>query len=327
MLPLNRRHTLALCAAAFIGAVTPAAAQSDFPNRPITLLVPLQAATASDLVARVIAQNYGARTGKSMVVENVTGGGGGVGAQRVARSQADGYMVGAFNNGVHTILPATGMKIGFEPFGDFVPVTLLARFPSVLIVNPGLPVTSLKELIALAKKEPGKLTYASVGVGSPQHLAMEQLMADAGISMLHVPYRGGAQATQAISTGEVNAFWIATSVALPFIQAKTVRALVVGTTQRTTTLPDVPTVDEAGIKGYEYTPTLALFAPKGTPPAVVDYLNREFTLSLKDPEVVKRLAAAGLEAQSSTGAALQASLAAEAKRMAPLVKKLGIGAN
>jgi tripartite-type tricarboxylate transporter receptor subunit TctC len=325
---VSRRLALTACAAVIAAAgLSPAFAQSDFPNRPITLLVPLQAATASDLVARVIAQNFGERTGKSMIVENVVGGGGGIGAQRVARAHVDGYTVGAFNNGIHTILPATGMKLGFEPFEDFVPVTLLARFPSVLIVNTALPVNNLQEFIALAKKEPGKLSYASVGVGSPQHLAMEQLKADAGIELLHIPYRGGAQATQAISTGEVNAFWIATSVALPFIQAKTVRALTVGERERTKALPDVPTVDEAGVKGYEYSPTLALFAPKGTPPEIVAYLRREFTTSLKDPEVIKRLEAAGLEPQTSTGADLQASLAAEAKRMAPLVKKLGIGQN
>jgi tripartite-type tricarboxylate transporter receptor subunit TctC len=328
MQSVSRRLALTACVAVIAAAgVSPAFAQTDFPNRPITLMVPLQVATASDLVARVIAQNFGERTGKSMIVENVVGGGGGIGAQRVARAHPDGYTIGAFNNGIHTILPAAGMKLGFEPFADFVPVTLLARFPSVLIVNTALPVKTLQEFIALAKKEPGKLSYASVGVGSPQHLAMEQLKADAGIDLLHIPYRGGAQATQAISTGEVNAFWIATSVALPFLQAKTVRALAVGERERTKALPDVPTVDEAGVKGYEYSPTLALFAPKGTPPKVVAYLGREFTASLKDPEVIKRLEAAGLEPQASTGAELQASLAAEAKRMAPLVKKLGIGQN
>jgi tripartite-type tricarboxylate transporter receptor subunit TctC len=323
-----------MACAAVIAALSfsPASAQSDFPSRTIKLLVPLQAATASDLVARVIAQNFSERAGKSMIVEIVVGGGGAIGAQRVARAHPDGYTIGAFNNGIHTILPATGMKLGFEPFEDFVPVTLLARFPSLLIVNTGLTANTLQEFIALAKKEPGKLSYASVGVGSPQHLAMEQLKADAGIDLLHIPYRSGAQATQALSTVEVNAFWIATSVALPFIQAKTVRALAVGDRERTKTLPDVPTVDEAGVKGYEYMPTLALFAPKGTPPEIVAYLQREFTISLKNPDVVRRLEAAGLEAHGleaheSSGADLQASLAAEAKRMAPFVKKLGIGQN
>jgi tripartite-type tricarboxylate transporter receptor subunit TctC len=317
---------LALCATALIAGVGPSSAQSNYPNRPITLIVPLQAGTASDLVARILAQDVGERVGKSIVIENIIGGGGGIGAARVARSTPDGYTLGAFNSGIHTILPYTGMKLGFEPFEDLLPITVLARFPSVLIVNPDLPVKNVAELIALAKKDPGKLNYASVGVGSPQYVAMEQLKADAGIDMQHVPYRGGAAATQAIATGEVNVFWIAVSVALPFIEAKTVRAIAVGDDVRTKMMPDLPTVGET-IKGYDYMPIFALFAPKGTPPEVVAYLHKEFTTSLKKPEVIKRLEAAGLEAHTSSPAELQAALDKEAKRLGPLVKKLGIGAN
>ncbi len=324
MRSLDRRAWLALGAALFVGAAAPSFAQSNYPSRTITLIVPLQAGTASDLVARILAMDVGERTGKTIIVENVLGGGGGIGSARLARSAPDGYTLGALNNGIHTILPFTAMKFGYEPFDDLLPVTLLARFPSVLIVNNALPVNSVAELIALAKKEPGKLNYASVGVGSPQHVAMEQLKADAGIDMLHVPYRGGAAATQAIAAGEVNAFWIATSVALPFIKAGTVRAIGVGDRERTQALPDVPTVGET-VKGYDYMPTLALFVPKGTPSDVVAYLHREFTTSLKKPDVIKRLADAGLEAHTSTGPELQSSLEAEAKRLGPLVKKLGIG--
>lgn len=315
---------LALSAAMLVAAVVASQAQSNYPSRPITMVVPLQAGTASDLVARIVAQDFGERTGKTMLIENVIGGGGGIGATRVARSAPDGYTIGAFNSGIHTILPFTGMKMGFEPFEDLIPVTVMARFPSVLIVNPGLPVTNVAELIALAKKDPGKLNYASVGVGSPQHVAMEQLKSDAGIDMTHVPYRGGAAATQAIATGEVNVFWIAVSVAQPFIEAKTVRAIAVGDDVRTKIFPDVPTVAET-IKGYDYMPIFALFAPKGTPPDVVAYLHKEITTSLKRPEVIKRLEAAGLEARTSTGAELNAALEKEAKRLGPIVKKLGIG--
>lgn len=304
-----------------------AVAQSTYPNRAVTVVVPLQAGTASDLVARVVADRFSARTGKQMVIENITGGGGGTGAIRVARADADGYVLGAFNNGIHSILPHMGNKLAFEPFGDFVPVTLLARFPSVLIVNKDLQVNSLRDLITLAKKDPGKLNYASVGVGSPQHLAMEQLKADAGIDLLHVPYRGGAQATQAVATGEVNVFWIATSVALPFIQAGTVKAIAVGELKRTKTLPDVPTVDESGIKGYEYSPILALFAPKGTPAAAIDYLRREITTTLKDNETVSRLEAAGLLVQIATPQEVEQMLKAESERMAPLIRKLGVAQN
>ncbi len=313
-----------LSAALLSAAVASSQAQSNFPNRPIVMVVPLQAGTASDLVARIIAQDFSERTGKTMLIENVLGGGGGIGAARVARSAPDGYTIGAFNSGIHTILPFTGMKLGFEPFEDLIPVTVMARFPSVLIVNPGLPVTNVAELIALAKKDPGKLNYASVGVGSPQHVAMEQLKSDAGIDMTHVPYRGGAAATQAIATGEVNVFWIAVSVAQPFIEAKTVRAIAVGDDVRTKIFPDVPTVAET-IKGYDYMPIFALFTPKGTPPDVVAYLHKEITTSLKRPEVIKRLEAAGLEARTSSGAELNAALEKEAKRLVPIVKKLGIG--
>jgi tripartite-type tricarboxylate transporter receptor subunit TctC len=324
---ITRRIAILCGAAALAGAATAIRAQPDYPSRNITVVVPLQAGTASDLVARVLAQNFAARTGKQMTVENVAGGGGGTGALRVARAEPDGYTLGAFNNGIHTILPFTGTRLAFDPFRDFAPITLLARFPSVLIVNPALPVSSLRDLLALARSKPGKLNYASVGVGSPQHLAMEQLKADAGIDMVHVPYRGGPQATQAVATGEVDAFWIATSVALPFIHAGTVRALAVGESTRTDALPDVPTVDEAGVKGYRYSPTLALFAPKGTAPAALAYLQREIATSLAEPEVIGTLERAGLKVERSSPAELQAALEAEARIMAPLVQRLAIGGN
>ncbi len=164
------------------------------PARPITLIVPLQAGTASDLVARILSDKVGAKIGQPIVVENAPGAGGATGSLRVARAAPDGYTIGALNNGIHTVLPHIVAKLPFEPFKDFEPVTQLARFPSVLIVNKDLPAQTLKDFIALAKKDPGKLNHASVGPGSPQHLAMEQLKADAGIDMTHVPYRGGAQA-------------------------------------------------------------------------------------------------------------------------------------
>jgi tripartite-type tricarboxylate transporter receptor subunit TctC len=307
--------------------IASASAQTNFPVRPITLIVPLQAGTASDLVARILSEKVGAKLGQSIVVENAPGAGGATGSMRVARAAPDGYTIGALNNGVHTVLPHIVAKLPFEPFKDFEPITQLARFPSVLIVNKDLPVQTLKDFIALAKKDPGKLNYASVGPGSPQHLAMEQLKADAGIDMTHVPYRGGAQATQAIAAGEVNAFWIATSVALPFIEAGTVRVLAVGDKTRTKTLPNVPTVDEAAIPGYEYTASLALFAPAGTPKDVLDLLRREFTAALNDPDTVAKLQKAGLEGRSSTPEALQSWLKTEMARVRTLVERVGLQKN
>ncbi len=323
MRPFGRMLLLALLSV----VTTPVLAQTNFPVRPITLVVPLQAGTASDLVARILADKVGARLGQSIVVENAPGAGGATGSMRVARAAPDGYTIGALNNGIHTVLPHIIAKLPFEPFKDFEPITQLARFPSVLIVNKELPVQTLKDFIALAKKDPGKLNYASVGPGSPQHLAMEQLKADAGIDMTHVPYRGGAQATQAIAAGEVNAFWIATSVALPFIEAGTVRVLAVGDKSRTKTLPNVPTADEAALPGYEYMASLALFAPAGTPKDILDLLRREFTAALNDPDTVARLQKAGLEGRSSTPEELQAWLKEETTRIQKLVKRVGIQKN
>lgn len=324
MRPFGRMLLLALLS---VVTIAPSSAQTNFPVRPITLVVPLQAGTASDLVARILSEKVGAKLGQSIVVENAPGAGGATGSMRVARAAPDGYTIGALNNGVHTVLPHIVAKLPFEPFKDFEPITQLARFPSVLIVNKELPVQTLKDFIALAKKDPGKLNYASVGPGSPQHLAMEQLKADAGIDMTHVPYRGGAQATQAIAAGEVNAFWIATSVALPFIEAGTVRVLAVGDKARTKTLPNVPTVDEAAIPGYEYTASLALFAPAGTPKDVLDLIRREFTAALNDPDTVAKLQKAGLEGRSSTPEALQSWLKAEMARVQTLVKRVGLQKN
>jgi tripartite-type tricarboxylate transporter receptor subunit TctC len=324
MRPFGRMLLLALLSVVTIAS---ASAQTNFPVRPITLIVPLQAGTASDLVARILSEKVGAKLGQSIVVENAPGAGGATGSMRVARAAPDGYTIGALNNGVHTVLPHIVAKLPFEPFKDFEPITQLARFPSVLIVNKDLPVQTLKDFIALAKKDPGKLNYASVGPGSPQHLAMEQLKADAGIDMTHVPYRGGAQATQAIAAGEVNAFWIATSVALPFIEAGTVRVLAVGDKTRTKTLPNVPTVDEAAIPGYEYTASLALFAPAGTPKDVLDLLRREFTAALNDPDTVAKLQKAGLEGRSSTPEALQSWLKTEMARVRTLVERVGLQKN
>ncbi len=301
-----------------------AVSQEGFPSRNVFLVVPLQAGTASDLVARVLGDKLSVKLGRPVIVENIVGAGGGVGAQRVARSEPDGHVLGAFNNGIQTILPHMGgARLQFDPMSDLIPITLLARFPSVLIVNKDLPVKSLPDLVALAKQAPGKLNYASVGHGSPQHLAMEELKALTGMELTHVPYRGGAQATTAVVTGEANAFWIATSVALPFIQSGQVRAVAVGERARTKLLPEVPTTRELGLD-YEYSPWLALYAPARTPKPIVERLRKDVTEALRDPELKEKLSSQGLEAQESTEQELRAMVADESGRMAKLISQLGL---
>jgi tripartite-type tricarboxylate transporter receptor subunit TctC len=308
-----------MCCAFAVGAQA-----ENYPSRPITLVVAVQAGTAGDLVGRVLADAVGATLGQRIVVENVVGAGGAIGAQRVARAQPDGYVLGLFNSGVHAILPNVGTPLNFDPWTDLAAVTLLVETASVLIARPTLKANSLRELMATAKQAPGTLNYASVGHGSPQHMAMEQLNADAGVDMTHVPYRGGSHATLAISQSEVDVFWINTSVALPFIQAGTVRALAVGSRSRLQILPDVPTVREQGYPKYEYTGLYTLFAPGRTPSAIVDTLNKAFAAALADPKVIELLTQRGFTPHPTSGAEVVELLREESGRLAPILKRIGM---
>jgi len=314
---------LAMLVVAACVTAPPVQAQT-FPNRPITIVVAVQAGTAGDLVARVLAENVGSRIGQRIVVENMVGGGGSIAATRVAKADPNGYTLGLFNSGIHVILPNMGTQLTFDPWTDLAPVTLLVETASVLITSPTLKVKSVQDLIAMAKESPGKLNYASVGHGSPQHMAMELLKTQAGIDMTHVPYRGGAQATMAISQGEVDVFWINTSVALPFIESDKVKALAVGSRSRIGVLPNVPTVREQGLPDYQYTGLFTLVAPAKTPAAAMDTLQKAFADALADPKVIDLLTKQGFTPRSSTGAEVTDMLKDENTRMMPIIKQIGI---
>jgi tripartite-type tricarboxylate transporter receptor subunit TctC len=272
----------------------------------------------------VLADAVGTKLGQRIVVENVVGAGGAIGAQRVARAQPNGYVLGLFNSGVHAILPSMGMPLSFDPWKDLAVVTSLVETASVLIARPTLEAKSLGELIIMAKQAPGRLNYASVGYGSPQHMAMEQLKTDAGIDITHVSYRGGSQATLAVAQGEVDVFWINTSVALPFIQAGTVRPLAVGSRSRLAILPDVPTVREQGFPKYEYAGLYTLCAPGRTPSAILDQLNIAFSEALADPKIVEVLTSRGFVPRSSTGAEAVEWLREESRRLATILQHIGL---
>jgi tripartite-type tricarboxylate transporter receptor subunit TctC len=321
---IGLRPALAILYCAFQLAFVATAQAQTYPARPITLVVAVQAGTAGDLVGRVLAESVGNKLGQRIVVENVVGAGGAIGAQRVARASADGYTLGLFNNGVHAILPNMGTPLGFDPWTDLAPVTLLVETASVLIASPNLKANSLRELIAMAKAAPDKLNYASVAFGSPQHLAMEELKSQAGIEMMHVPYRGGAQATLAIAQSEVDVFWINVSVALPFIQSGKVRPLAVGSRERVSVLLDVPTVREQGLPDYEYTGLYSLFAPARPPDAVMATLSKAFAEGLADPKVVAILKQQGFTPHPSTAAEVTELLRQENGRLAPIMKRIGM---
>lgn len=318
------RSAIAILCCAFVSTAQIKAHAETYPARPITLVVAVQAGTAGDLVGRVLAESVGAKLGQRIVVENIVGAGGAIGAQRVVRAEPNGYTLGLFNSGVHAILPNMGTPMGFDPWTDLAAVTLLVETNSVLIASPTLAAKSLRELIAMAKAAPNKLNYASVAFGSPQHLAMEQLKSDAGIEMTHVPYRGGAQATMAVAQSEVDVFWINTSVALPFIEAGKVRPLAVGSRQRVSVLPDVPTVREQGLPNYEYTGLYTLFAPARTPQPVMDTLSKAFAEGLADPKVAAILKQQGFTPHPSTGAEVTEMLRQDSARIAPIMKRIGM---
>ncbi len=306
------------------GVITPSIAQVDYPRRPVLLLLPLQAGSGSDIAVRTLAERMSASIGQPVLVENVPGAGGLVGAERLARATADGHVLAAFNNGVLTVLPHIQTKAPFDPLVDFAPVGMVALIPSALVVPADLPARSFAEFVARAKEAPGKFHYASVGVGSVQHLGMELVKSSAGIDLIHVPYKGGVQAMLSVVTGETQAAMIGVSVALQHIRSGKVRALAVGGGRRTTLLPDVPTLEEAGLAGVRYEPWLAVYAPRGTPRAVIERLNAEIAKALAPAEIRDRLLSQGLEVTTSTPEALSAIVRAESSAMAKTIKAAGI---
>lgn len=301
-------------------------AQADYPRRLVQVILPLQAGTGSDTAVRTLATRLSESMGQSFVVENLPAAGGLVGAEKLVKAAPDGYVLGAFNNGVLTVLPQIGAKAAFDPFNDFVPLGRIALIPSVLVVPVDFPARTIAELVTLSKGAPGKFNYASVGVGSVQHLGMELLKAGTGINLTHVPYKGGVQAMVSVIAGETQAVFIGVSVALQHIKSGKVRALAVGGAQRSALLPDVPTVQEAGIAGFIYEPWLALYAPRGAPTALVARLNAEIGKALAPAEVRDRLLLQGLEVRTSTPEELAALIRSESQEMAKVIKLAGIKA-
>ena len=299
-------------------------AQAKYPSRTVTIVVGLSAGSAIDLVVRLLAEQVAPKLGQTFVIDNVIGSNGIVPGMRVAKAEPNGYTLGAYTNAVQTILPHMGQRLQFDPIQDFIPITMLGFLPSLLIVNQDLPVKSLRELIDLAKKNPGKLNYGSAGFGSWQHLAMEQLRGETGMDLTHVPYRSAAQAVQAVATADVNAFWTPISVARPFMEAGKLRPLVLGEDERSPELPDVPTVTETGLGGIGYSVWSAIYAPAGTPAEIVERLRVEFTAALEQPDMRRRIASFGLVVRTAHGDDFMQKVHKEGALMATTIKRLGV---
>jgi len=299
-LPLLHRLSLVLATALTVHVTGPVRAD-DFPSRPLRVIVPFSPGGAVDGPMRLIAQHLSQRLGQPVVVENKPGAGATIGTDVVAKAAPDGYtlLLASQTNAISATLYS---NLPFDPIEDFTPVALIGREPGVVVVNPAVPVTSLQQLIAYVKERPGQIDYASSGNGSGQHLFAALLASRTGMKMNHVPYRGSGQATTDLLGGVVAMSIPGTAGMVGHIKAGKLRALAVTGAARSPQLPDVPTVMEAGVPDYEAYVWMGLLAPKGTPPAIVERLNREVLAVLVQEDVKKYMATAGIEIVGSTPA-------------------------
>jgi tripartite-type tricarboxylate transporter receptor subunit TctC len=295
-----------------------------YPARPVTLIVPSAAGGGTDTIARLIGDQLTKQLGQGFVVENRTGGGMLVGTAAAAKAAPDGYTLLVGLTGNMSVNPSLFANLPYDPLADFTPVGMLANYPFLVVVNNDLPAKSIKELIALLKSQPGKIDYASAGNGTGQHLAPELFKMMTGTEMGHVPYRGAQPAYQDVISGRVPVFFDNMSTAMSLAQGGKVRALAVTSKKRSSLMPELPTVDEAGVPGYEYYTWFGLWAPKGTPPPIVEKLHAEVQKALADPTVQQRIADTAGEPAHMALAEIDPFVKAEITKWAEVVKRAGI---
>ncbi|MBB3319432.1 tripartite-type tricarboxylate transporter receptor subunit TctC [Rhizobium sp. BK181] len=319
-LNLTRRSTLAagLAVAAALVAASPSRA-ADFPDRQVTMVVPFAAGGSTDVVARILAQKMSEDLGQQVIVQNVAGAGGNLGAGNVARADADGYTILMGTVATHALNPLILKSTPYDPEKDFAPISLLVVVPNVLVVNPELPAKTVAELVALLKANPGTYSYASSGNGTPLHLSGELFKAMAGVEMEHIPYKGSGPALNDVLGNQVPIMFDNLPSSSGHIKSGTLRALAVTTKERAPSFPDVPTVAET-VPGYETYTWNALFAPAGTPEDVVARLNSAANKALADPEVGKRMTEFSAVIVGSTPEELAAHVKAEIAKWTPVVR-------
>jgi tripartite-type tricarboxylate transporter receptor subunit TctC len=309
------------CALVLAGAL-PASAQT-YPAKPIRIVVPFVAGGAVDLLARIMGQKLTESLGQTVIVENRPGAGGNAAADLVAKSPPDGYTILQVTNGL-AISPALYRKLPFDPVKDLTPVTQLVASQLLLVATPSLPAKTTRELIALAKAKPGTLNYGMTGIGNPLHLTMEMLMHAAGVKFQAIPYRGDAPLNTALIAGEVHLAVVPFATAKPNIESGVLRGLGIAGSQRSPSLPDVPTIAESGVAGFESSSWQGWFMPAGTPPEIIALIQREAAKALKMPDVRARLDATANEVVGSTPAAFALQYKTDLARFAKVVKDAGI---
>jgi len=311
-----------------LGAVSTgtALAQANYPDKPVRFVVPYPPGGGTDVIARIVQDRFQALLGQPIIIDNKGGAGGSVGSELAARAAPDGYTV-LFTLSSHTINPAIYPKLSFDTIKDFESIGTVASLPQILVANPQVPANTVAELVALAKAKPELLAYASVGNGSPGHLAGELFKLRTGTQMTHIPYRGGGPAVTDVMSGQVPLLWVSIPAAAQFVKTGKLKALAVSTLKRSSAFPDVPTVQETGVPDFEVDSWYAMFVPARTPQPVIDRLNRALNAVLTEPAIREKLLAQGAEGVGGTPQTLTRIVAAEIPKWAKLAKDANIKAD
>ena len=299
----------------------------DYPSRPIRYIVPFAPGGPTDIMSRAFAEKIGAAWGQQVVVDNRGGAGGTIGAEVVARSAPDGYTVMIGHVGTHAINVSLYQKVGYDPVKDFQPISLLATLPFVLVVNAGFAPRNVKELLVLARAKPGSINFASAGSGGPTHLAGEMFKSAAAIDIVHIPYKGNAAALTDLAGGQVQMMFSNMLTAMPHVRTGRLRALAVSTAKRSPQAPDLPTVAESGVPGFDVTPWYGVLAPAGLPAPLVAKWNREIVRIVPLPDMKEKFVAQGIDLASSTPAEFGALIKSEIPKWRKVVKDTGAKAD
>jgi tripartite-type tricarboxylate transporter receptor subunit TctC len=318
-----RRSLWGIAAAIFVGALPGSICAQSYPLRPIRLVVPFAPSGATDVVSRIVANRLGDALGQQIVVENRAGAEGTIAFDAVARAGADGYTLVAATDAI-TIVPSIYHKLPIDPQTSFTPIILMATQSHVLAVHASVPAANFKEFVALAKAKPGTLSFASPGTGSSQHLSGALIMKLAGIDLIHVPYKGGGQAIVDLTGGQVPAAVLGSSVVIPQARAGKVRMLAVTSGTRSAALPNIPTLAESGLNGFDVYQWISLLAPAGTPREIITRLNGDATKVLTQPAVRERLEAAGFEAKTGSPKEVEVLIRDGLARWSKLIAELGL---
>ena len=324
-----RRTFISIIAAAAVLLAAPVLAQtaSSWPNKPIRYIVPFAPGGTTDILARTVGERLGAALGQPIVVENKPGQGGSIGAAELARSAPDGYTIGGGTISSHAINATLYDKLSYDPVASFAPITMYATQPNVLLVHPSVPAKNLREFIDLLKANPNKYAFGSAGNGTSQHISGELFKTMAGVQMQHVPYRGSGQMMPELLGGNLPVAVDNIATAIQHVNAGKLRALAVTSATRSVVAPDVPTMAESGLAGYDISSWQAVFAPAGTPAPIVERLYTEISRILKMPDIQKRLTDLGLNISEMTPAQLSALVKSDMPRLGKIVKESGAKAD